>query len=819
MAIVKYPEVSRTWESLEGKPEIVVSSKGIANGLSDTTNGGGDFGVDTFANLLVFSITLTNSQSTATPAPFQQLITFNPAGYSKYLATDLGNIRFFADSNLTQPLYSWVESGNKTASSANIWVKLPNGVGANSSVTIYMWFEEVTVEFDGVYAGQAPQLSATYGAYDNGALVFNFYSNFAGTSLPSGWTVSGVSYTVNNGISVGATTEGTKGTLLTTNAIFNAPEILDIYGTQNYDTTTYQGMGALYVTSSVNSGTFFYTSGGSSINTQQTTSSGASTQDITSVGTAPLTAIYTIQATSTTSNYFVNYGDEQTISSNAPTYPLQVGILTAITAQDSITWIRTRTYPSNGVNLSYTKNLSFTIDSVTLTQTRGIQEAVNYVFIKGGGRIQLDSGMFDMDMSYVNEISQTANAHVIEVPQNSISNPIITIEIDGVMGVNSDYQTGYNATPSITPTTPNNGSTIYLPELLTASPVGGTAIFGSAVPPTENANAGLNNNVNIILRNVTIMNQAPSSSGYQFGAWQLDNFAGFDIDGVVATVYTPTGALVNPLTASSGQLGITVNPPHNGNGMARIRSAYVVNYQYGTVFSFGSNEVQHLHVDYLLAQYCTYGVTIGNVGNYPPVIDIMDLEQNQYPIVFNNSAPIQFYFGRAQIQNQGAYSSTNWSNAEYDIWFNNSADVYGDIELYITGGSIADNPLVGGNTQYNQLNIRQITGAGSIALFPRNLPTPTISANPPVSGTVYQNTNPYTIEIDLPVYATTSGTAGYVTLAKGTTSTPTAIANQFVNGSTSSTSTEILRLIVPAGWYYSFTASGITFGTATVFSG
>ena len=97
--------------------------------------------------------------------------------------------------------------------------------------------------------------------------------------------------------------------------------------------------------------------------------------------------------------------------------------------------------------------------------------------------------------------------------------------------------------------------------------------------------------------------------------------------------------------------------------------------------------------------------------------------------------------------------------------------------------------------------------------------SPTISANPPVSATVYQNTNPYAIEIDLPVYASTSGTAGYVTIAKGSSSSSlTTIGNQFVNGSTSSTSVDIIRLRVPAGWYYEFTASGVTFGTASVFA-
>jgi hypothetical protein len=53
---------------------------------------------------------------------------------------------------------------------------------------------------------------------------------------------------------------------------------------------------------------------------------------------------------------------------------------------------------------------------------------------------------------------------------------------------------------------------------------------------------------------------------------------------------------------------------------------------------------------------------------------------------------------------------------------------------------------------------------------------------------------------------------------KGSTDTPIAIGNQFVSGSTSSTSTDIIKLRVPAGWYYEFTGSGVTFSTATPFA-
>ncbi len=39
---------------------------------------------------------------------------------------------------------------------------------------------------------------------------------------------------------------------------------------------------------------------------------------------------------------------------------------------------------------------------------------------------------------------------------------------------------------------------------------------------------------------------------------------------------------------------------------------------------------------------------------------------------------------------------------------------------------------------------------------------------------------------------------------------------KYINGATSSTQTELITIDVPAGWYYSFTASEVTFATATV---
>jgi hypothetical protein len=184
----------------------------------------------------------------------------------------------------------------------------------------------------------------------------------------------------------------------------------------------------------------------------------------------------------------------------------------------------------------------------------------------------------------------------------------------------------------------------------------------------------------------------------------------------------------------------------------------------------------------------------------PPVIDgatITPSLNGTYYGIFDTGVPLIIY-------------RTNFGVGNWNIFtgFNNpNSTTYGPAIQNINGVVLRNFNAILAYWKYVPGNYNDI-----------GLPIPSLPANPPVSGTVYQNTNPYDIEIDLPVYATTSGTAGYVTVAKGSTDTPTAIGNQFVNGSTSSTSVDIVKLRVPTGWYYEFTASGVTFGTASVFA-
>jgi len=177
---------------------------------SSTTIGAGNWALDLWASATAYSyvpIALTNSQGSATLAGFQQQISINPSSYTSYESSDLGNVRFCADTACHSELYSWLESCASSpcnsATSAVFWVNLgSNTISASGgSVTIYMCFLPTSVEFDGIYAGEIPTLSSSYAQYDNGANVFSLYFNgntpVSSFVAYSGYTVSqvtGVAY-------------------------------------------------------------------------------------------------------------------------------------------------------------------------------------------------------------------------------------------------------------------------------------------------------------------------------------------------------------------------------------------------------------------------------------------------------------------------------------------------------------------------------------------------------------------------------------------------------------------------------------------------
>ncbi len=165
--------------------------------------------VSVFSQLL----DIQNSQTTATPVPFQQMVnlTINSTN-SKYI-NQSGHFAFqnleFVNASNGAVIDSWLEKN--TSKYAIYWLKLPEGIPASTTIKdiVLCYFKNTTNLFNSITDGEAPQLSQTYGQYDDGANVFNFYDNFSGTTINTAvWQEinSGAgSYSQNNGITISET--------------------------------------------------------------------------------------------------------------------------------------------------------------------------------------------------------------------------------------------------------------------------------------------------------------------------------------------------------------------------------------------------------------------------------------------------------------------------------------------------------------------------------------------------------------------------------------------------------------------------------------
>jgi hypothetical protein len=97
-----------------------------------------------------------------------------------------------------------------------------------------MVFLSKSTEFDGVQAGEAPTLPGTYAQYDNGANVFAFYDDFAGTSISSAWNTVGAqgTYSVDNGLTMYSAPFPSA--VLSLNSQYTGPLIVDAYQVGTY---------------------------------------------------------------------------------------------------------------------------------------------------------------------------------------------------------------------------------------------------------------------------------------------------------------------------------------------------------------------------------------------------------------------------------------------------------------------------------------------------------------------------------------------------------------------------------------------------------
>ena len=306
-------------------------------------------------------ITITNTQSSATPNPFQQMVNFTSSdpGFSSIATGNFGqNVEFFYYNGTVIP--SWLE--NYTSNHALWWLKIA-AISAGSSETIYVGFAPTSTNlFNTVNDGEAPQLScpnpsdtvscSTYAEYDDGVNVFNNYWNFAGASLQSGWTYYNALPDNDNGLDFYRTQE-----LISTTTTYPISDILEADVSYPH-TTANDNMGFGYA---LNNSGGPYTNYGGWIEVGSDYYSGitenlGNDEDFVNVNDGSFSSFAStapgIIGIVSTGTITYSYSSGNVYSSTGDVPPAGIYYIEIGDGGGSgliVQWLRTRTYPPNGV--------------------------------------------------------------------------------------------------------------------------------------------------------------------------------------------------------------------------------------------------------------------------------------------------------------------------------------------------------------------------------------------------------------------------------------------------------------------------------------
>ena len=301
-------------------------------------------------------ITLTNSQSSATPSTFQQMIVVDSATYSSYINSNWDNVEFTTGpGGAGSVLQAWIESNaSNTASATVVWVKLTSSISGNGGTqTIYMDFMSSSELSSSGPTGEAPTLSSTYGQYDNGGDVFPYYQSFGGlSSLPSGWGSSATTLSYNS-TSIGISSIYSAGWgnvyFAIPSCCNTAPETLDMYGNQGLSTASYSTGFGFSGTTNIAGGSYpaflrTFPPGSGSYFDLQGTGSAISTALV-----ANVYSVTSIQVNSTNMTFYYNYKRNTAVASSTSALTYIVAGSASLNAYVHWTWIRMRPSPPNGV--------------------------------------------------------------------------------------------------------------------------------------------------------------------------------------------------------------------------------------------------------------------------------------------------------------------------------------------------------------------------------------------------------------------------------------------------------------------------------------
>lgn len=448
------------------------------------------------------------------------------------------------------------------------------------------------------------------------------------------------------------------------------------------------------------------------------------------------------------------------------------------------------------------------------TQTGGIQEAVNYAYPKTLN-IKIPAGKYVITAPWKSAtIPNTGNIgttlyYLIElpyVPWNTNTEPVfVSIEGDpNLHGVsNPVFPSGNEGEPS----------NVVIDISNIQQNTGNVAQYVFAIPMAPDGEASL---TNIRMTGITFYNGVQASIGAVYapkamGGW-FDQLAYYSPNGYTTNTYTSAFAISSYVGSNSLFGDISV---------AGAYSAFDLWHSHTTGFSLAvTNSYIGINLRYntghssYISHYGVSGVT------YP-----IYTQSNTGLVTAINSVNLSIsYYGReidSATDSYDVYLQTGISTGTIKIEQTRIYCAYTSNSLYP--------PLSGSQTGFLAYPLAYVAGQNQYAyqhyiyfgllLGIMGYVAPSISANPPVSGTPYQNQLPYDIRLKIPITYNPTATAA-ATLATGTSisSSVTTSTKVSIPAGLTAADGEILtyEMIVPAGFYYEIVVTNATIGTAEV---
>ncbi len=345
------------------------------------------------------------------------------------------------------------------------------------------------------------------------------------------------------------------------------------------------------------------------------------------------------------------------------------------------------------------------------TETSGIQDATSYVFNNGGGKICFTKGTYNISAPAT---ALTSTNAFLYIPENPITNPGISITLEGEVAINS----------------PNSP----------AAPVPKEVIFNFTNPNYSNAwllecspDYSQSQNLRLTIKNIHFQEPPASSTNPEIQGIDYRTVSTMEMDNVAVIVDAEfdsgspaTEPIPNPASLSVYSTGI--NTTSYSNGINKLDNIVIYGYTNGITIA-GQIEIRNIGIG-----YCNYAIVDNGTVNMH-IINNLNTNNCAYTFAFSAGNHVVGY--RAlQLSN----------NDNSSVWMQH----LGDLVLPLGTASTATFAIYGFIEFASQIPIIDYSAISAIYGYIKTfagISQSTQSTPAITSGTALQNVNPYAVNV------------------------------------------------------------------------